>query len=150
MTSVVLDLGITFMLNQNSNDTIWFHKTCIYKVFNCKHGQVNIHSDINMIFLWKLIHILNCHGDKTFLTRLSLPKFEVKKMLYYKVIILEQTWKISIHLVAYWCQIIRNKIPTDFAQILTLLTLYKLTIKSTTSMTCDKQVIVFMGKICMF
>ena len=42
--------------------------------------------------------------------------------------------------------VMRYKIPTDFAQILTLLTLYKLTIKSTTSMTCNKQVIVLMGK----
>ena len=35
-------------------------------------------------------------------------------------------------------------------KILTLLTLYKLTIKSITSMTCDKQVIVFMGKYVCF
>ena len=46
ITSIVLDLGTTFMLNQNSNDTIWFNKTCIYKVFNGKNGQVNTHSDI--------------------------------------------------------------------------------------------------------
>ena len=36
--------------------------------------------------------------------------------------------------------------PADFAQILTFTTLYKLTIKSTTSMTCDKQAVGFMGK----
>ena len=91
MTSIVLDLGTFFMLNQNSNDTIWFNKTCIYKAFNCKIGQVNTHSDIKMIFLCKLIHILNY-----------------------------------------------------------ILTLYKLTKKSTTSMTCEKQVIVFMGKYVCF
>ena len=39
MTSIVLDLGTTFMLNPNNNDTIWFHKTRIYKVFNGKNGQ---------------------------------------------------------------------------------------------------------------
>ena len=85
MTSIVLDLGTTFMLDQISNDTIWFHKTCIYKVFKGKNGQVNTHSDIKMIFLWKLIYILNYHGDKSFLTRLSLPIFEVKIMLCYRV-----------------------------------------------------------------
>ena len=64
--SIVLDLGTTFMLNRISNDTIWFHKTCISKVFKGKNGQVNTHSDIKMIFLWKLIYILNYHGDKSF------------------------------------------------------------------------------------